>query len=64
MIADRLEVQPRAKRNSILLALGCSVFTLVGVGMIATGTSKEVLAGIVCVVFFGGSTKGCAGCFL
>jgi hypothetical protein len=54
MLSDSLEVRPKARRNSVLLALGCLVFTLGGLWMIVEGEGKDNLAGLLCVVFFGG----------
>jgi Protein of unknown function (DUF2982) len=54
MLSDSFEVRPKARRNSVLLALGCLVFTLGGLWMIVEGEGKDTLAGLLGVVFFGG----------
>lgn len=51
-LTSEFEVRPKARRNAILLAAGCGVFTIGGLWMIFS--SEEILAGFVAVIFFGG----------
>jgi len=50
----RIEIKPKSRRNGIFGILGCSMFTIGGVLMLATGEPLTMFAGLVSVVFFGG----------
>lgn len=49
-----VEIRPKSLRNGILAILGCSIFTIVGAFMLASGEPKTMLAGLLSIVFFGG----------
>ncbi len=48
----QFEVRPKVRRNAILVALGCGLFTIIGLWMIFSG--EEILAGFLGVIIFGG----------
>jgi hypothetical protein len=55
-LSPRFEVRPKTRQNAILLGVGCGLFTLAGVFIIAVGSSTmDFLAGILSIVFFGGA---------
>jgi hypothetical protein len=49
-----VEIRPKSLRNGILAVLGCSIFTIGGAFMLASGEPKTMLAGLLSIVFFGG----------
>src|SRR5205809_1280388 len=53
-VADRLEIKPNAGRNAVILILLCSLFSIGGFFLVATGEPKAVAAGLLSIVFFGG----------
>ena len=50
-VSERFEVRPSAKRNSIIVGIGCALFTLASIAIIISG--ENILAGVVGVAFFG-----------
>jgi hypothetical protein len=52
MAAQTIEVHPNVSRNVVIAVIGCTAFTVGGFWMLLSG--EEMLAGLLCVVFFGG----------
>lgn len=52
MRGEVLEIRPKARRNAVILAALCAMFTVTGFFMVVTG--EAVLAGLIGIAFFGG----------
>lgn len=52
MTTQTLEIRPKAKKNAILVAICCALFSILGLWMVFSG--KGVFAGLLTIVFFGG----------
>ncbi|MCX7113402.1 MAG: DUF2982 domain-containing protein [Proteobacteria bacterium] len=52
MTTQTIEVRPKASKNATLVAIGCAIFTIAGLGMVFSG--EEVFAGLLGIVLFGG----------
>jgi hypothetical protein len=50
----RIEIKPKPIRNGILAILGCSIFTIGGAFMLASGEKANMYVGALSIVFFGG----------
>ncbi|MBD1838965.1 DUF2982 domain-containing protein [Coleofasciculus sp. FACHB-64] len=53
-VPERFEVKPNSQQNAILLAVSCTVFSIIGLFMMGSGQPKAILGGVLGVVFFGG----------
>jgi len=47
-----IEIHPKVRRNAILVAIGCALFTIAGIWMVFSG--EKVFAGLLSIIFFGG----------
>ena len=52
MATRTIEIRPKAKKNAVLVGIGCALFSIAGLWMVFSG--EEVLAGLLAIVFFGG----------